>query len=207
MNDEFWEQPEKHISPTTPSEMPSGSQNPYLTLFARVEVSLSGLAEELSAVDGVKIAPFESYHITVKTLGEVPESDIETIVDCLSETIASYSTFEVTLQGVSMFPNCIYVPVVNETKLVGLHNALCHRSALTSNAYEGTSYTPHMTIGKFTESDIDDNTLSNIFEQYQDTTWGTQTIEELHLVKDTPEGSPSIFPSFTVVTDFEIPNP
>lgn len=204
MNREFWEEPEDYISPSNPEAMPSGTQNPYLTLFARIDFSLNGLAEELSELSGVEVAPFNSYHLTVKSIGEVSDSEVRDVVSSVSEVVMETPSFEVTLDGVGAFPNCLHIPVTDSRELVEFHRELCNIPQIRVGEYEGDEYVPHVTIAKFSSRDINWGAVHNIVSQYVDTCWATPTIEQVYLVKDSPGSTPEFFPSFQSITDFEL---
>lgn len=204
MSDEFWESPEKYtISPSEPEAAPSGMQNPYLTLFARIDVSFNGLVEELSSLDGVKVAPFESYHLTLKQIGEFGEDDISQLVSEVSDEIRSTESFKVKLEGVDVFPNCVYVPVVEAEALESLHCSLCSLPSLESNGFEGDDYIPHVTIAKFVDESVDSRAVYEVLENYRDEEWVELRVERIHLVKDKPvQAENVVFPPFESVGEF-----
>lgn len=205
MSDEFWEVPEEYtFSQCEPDSAPSGVQNPYLTLFARVDVSFNGLVEELEDIDGVCTAPFDSYHLTVKQIGEFGEERVSELVSNIDSTLTDVDEFEVSLEGVDVFPNCVYIPVSDSDLLFDLHMSLCQLPNLEANGFEGGQYIPHVTVAKFTDSDVDTEEVYDVLSNYVDTDWVDVTIDSIHLVKDKPVSEKKMFPPFESIGRFDL---
>lgn len=192
---------EEDISISISTDPPSESMDPFLTLFAEVTTRCPELCETLDDFSSISLAPTEYHHITIKQIGEYNE-DIEGISEEIKEAVSDIDPFEVKLQGADIFPNCIYVPVIDDDeKLRELHETICEIESLSIDGYEGDSYTPHMTVGKFTEQP--EERLFDVLEDFRDTDWGTMRIESIHLVKD---GTQSVgpFTTFQSVEQFDL---
>lgn len=205
MSDDFWDGAEDFsVSPSEPDSAPSGVQNPYLTLFARVDVSFNGLVEELSDIDGVSTAPFDSYHLTVKQIGEFGEEQVSELVSNIDSTLDDVGSFEVSLGGVDVFPNCVYIPIQDSELLCDLHMSLCQLPNLEANGFEGSEYVPHVTVAKFTDASVDTEEVYDVLSNYAEKDWVDVTIDSIHLVKDKPVSETKIFPPFESIGKFEL---
>lgn len=203
MTDTFWDSPsEFSVIPPDPNNAPNGVINPYLTLFGRVDFSFNGLVEELAEVEGVQIAPFDSYHLTVKQIGEVEEDSLPTLLETISRISDIVDPFTVQFRGVGVFPTCIYVPVVLPSPLEQFHELLCEQTDIDIMNFEGEEYIPHITIAKFTSTDVDTEAVRDILSNYRDKNWAELQIETLYLVKDTPTGEDRVFYPFESVGEF-----
>lgn len=183
------------------NEPPSESMDPFLTLFAEVTVNCPELCESLDGCSSVELAPPEYYHITIKQIGEY-EGDLDVLVNEIEGELSGVRSFDVNLNGVDVFPNCIYVPVEDENqKLLELHKRICSIDGFSVGSFEGESYKPHMTVGKFVEQP--DRNLFEVLTDFRDIEWGSLTIDKLHLVKD---GTQSVgpFTTFQSVEEFDL---
>lgn len=189
------------ISVSISTDPPSESMDPFLTLFAEVTVTCPELCEKLDEFSSIAIAPTEYHHITIKQIGEYSE-DIDQISQKIQTVLSKQDTFEISLTGVDVFPNCVYIPVEDESNnLNEFHESICSIEELSINGFEGDSYKPHMTVGKFVEQPEEE--VFNVLDEFRDTEWGTMTIDTLHLVQD---GTQSVgpFTTFQSIDEFDI---
>ena len=66
--------------------------------------AIDGLRGDLSS-SGVRATPPEQTHITLCFIGDVDESKVKKITECVRRAASGFSPFEVTLSGVGAFPN------------------------------------------------------------------------------------------------------
>jgi 2'-5' RNA ligase len=194
-----WKDEDVSISIST--DPPSESMDPFLTLFAEVTVTCPELCKELDRYPSVSLAPTEYRHITIKQIGEYNE-DIDCISEDIKRSLSEVRPFDISLSGVDVFPNCVYIPVQEgKESLENLHNTICSIEELPINSFEAESYKPHMTVGKFVEQPSEE--VFQILNDFRDTEWGTMKIDSLHLVKNgTQQVGP--FSTFQSVEDFDI---
>jgi 2'-5' RNA ligase len=109
------------------------------------------LKRELPSMNWVRP---ESLHITVKFLGMTPETIMEGIKKTVSEAMADFSPFSLTLKGFGVFPD-VRQPRIFWTGIQGntqiLTNVVgCLESALESLGYpaEGKLFHPHLTLAR-----------------------------------------------------------
>lgn len=192
---------DEDISISISTDPPSESMDPFLTLFAEVTTTCPELCEALDDFPSISIAPTEYHHITIKQIGEYSD-DIDTISNQIQTVLSKMDSFEVTLSGVDVFPNCVYIPVQDgANNLQNLHEEICSIEKLSINGFEGNSYKPHMTVGKFIQQP--DEEVFDVLNEFRDTEWGSMTIDNLHLVQDgTQRVGP--FTTFQSIDDFDM---
>lgn len=206
MTREFWESEGSDftVSPVDVSTNPNGVIDPFVTVFIRVEFSFSSLIDDLSEIDGVEIAPRDSLHITVKMGREVAKDELPDISKKIESSLEEFTPFTIALRGVNVFPNCVYIPAVDEEHtLESVHQSLCSISEFIEGEFEGLDYIPHMTLAKFSSWDVDTSELYSVLSDYQDKDWGEIEVSRVYLVKDIPSEN-GVFPQFDVVRDFTL---
>ncbi len=66
--------------------------------------AIASLRSDLSSA-GVRATPPEQTHITLCFIGDVDESKVKKIAECVKRAASGFSPFEMTLSGVGAFPN------------------------------------------------------------------------------------------------------
>ncbi|MFO0950038.1 MAG: RNA 2',3'-cyclic phosphodiesterase [Isosphaeraceae bacterium] len=115
------------------------------------------LQDELAAdVPGVRWSGAGQAHLTLVFLGDVPHADLAAVCRAVEEATAGTPRFELSLQGVGVFPDVqrprvIWTGVAGSglETLVALQAAVA--SAAAKSGYPGDSrpYRPHVTLGRF----------------------------------------------------------
>ena len=108
-----------------------------------------------TAGTGVSWSPMEELHVTTLFLGDVPTTDWMLICKAVKTITAEVMTFDLSLKGLSAFPNprrprVVYTGVEQGVEeLTSLHEALADE--LISHGYylrEERGYNPHLTVGR-----------------------------------------------------------
>jgi len=93
------------------------------------------------------------FHLTLKFLGETPESDTEKIAEVLRAIAASYNSFTFNLKGIGIFgssyrPRIIRVNIDKGEQLIQLGNKI--RQELDQIGFSGDrqNFVPHLTLGR-----------------------------------------------------------
>ena len=123
-----------------------------LELPEEMRLRLSGLCR---GVPGARWVNAESFHLTVRFIGEVDEGRFDDIDMALSRIQAT--AFELTLDGVATFgkeqaPHTLWVGVQRNEALASLHGKVDR--ALVSIGFEPESrkYSPHVTLARLQEA-------------------------------------------------------
>jgi RNA 2',3'-cyclic 3'-phosphodiesterase len=139
----------------------------------------------------IKWVDSNNLHFTIKFLGEVNDSDIKKVTDCMSNVAREYSPFEIGLSDTGFFPSESNPKVVwigvdgGEDTLLDLYQDM--ENCLEESGFdrESKTFSPHLTIGrvkKFKKVTVPDNLLD--FEPVR------FTVSSLAVMKSTltPEG-------------------
>jgi 2'-5' RNA ligase len=113
------------------------------------------LQNELRRIDAqASWVKAENIHLTLKFLGDVPQSKIAGVIAAARHAIGSCSPFQVTVGGAGCFPSprnpavlWIGLAKLPET-LAKLHRALEDELAKEGVAHETKSFKPHLTIAR-----------------------------------------------------------
>ncbi len=113
------------------------------------------LAGLCGGVPGARWVRPESFHLTVRFIGEVDEGRFEDIHMALSRIKAP--ALELTLEGVSTFgkastPHTLWVGVQRNETLNALHGKVDRALVTTGLEPEGRKYSPHVTLARLKEA-------------------------------------------------------
>jgi RNA 2',3'-cyclic 3'-phosphodiesterase len=113
------------------------------------------LAILCGGVPGARWVRAESYHLTVRFIGEVDEGRFEDIAAALSRIRAS--AFELTLEGISTFgkesmPHTLWVGVQRNDALQALHAKVDRALVNIGFEPEGRKYSPHVTLARLRDA-------------------------------------------------------
>lgn len=166
----------------------SATVAPLSDAIADVQAPLRGL-------DGLRPTDPQQAHITMKFLGE-GDHDTDALAAAIETAVADADTgpFEVSLEGVGVFPSLEYISVVwlgvggGSRELTRLHEQLEAETTALGYDAESHEFTPHVTLARM------DNAASKAevqeFVQTADPDAGRVRLEELRLTESTltPDG-------------------
>lgn len=115
---------------------------------------LRAVAPEIRWVDAPRV------HLTMKFLGEHPESVVTPLVATLTGIASRYDPISLELGGLNAFPNLrqprvVWLGVTADPKLELLHHEVEAACAELGHPVEGRAYRPHVTLGRARERVID----------------------------------------------------
>jgi len=148
-----------------------------------------------SQVLGVRwIAP-ANFHLTLKFLGDIEQAQIETIGAVLKERLRPFPRFTINAKGLGVFPD-LRRPRIMWIGLAG--NELATLAAQVESALlplgfapEKRNFTPHLTIGRWRQTDRPSKTLGQELESLKDYQFGASNVDEVILFQSVlkPEGA------------------
>ncbi len=110
------------------------------------------LAPEIASIRWSVIPPF---HITLAFLGDVGDTDLNTVCQAVRTTASSFAPFDLRLQGVGAFPEpsrarTLWAGLAGPdlTPLLSLQSAISQAVAEAGYPTGETSFTPHVTLGR-----------------------------------------------------------
>ena len=127
-------------------------------------------------------------HLTIKFLGDVDPSDIETINRILSDVAANHPRFDLVPRGVGVFPNIrrpgiIWTGIAGQTDVLGsIHNAV--NSGLNDLGFSADKrpYRGHLTLGRI-KTRLDQSRLVTALRVNQDFVCEAFSVERLGMFK------------------------
>lgn len=131
-----------------------------MRLFISVDLDtpdqLTAAQQPFADADGLRLTDPEQAHITLKFLGEVPESRIPTISEAVREAVnkSGVPPFSLELGGLGVFPDPSYVRVIwlgvtrGKTELTRLHEAIERELTACGFDPEEHEFTPHVTLAR-----------------------------------------------------------
>src|SRR5262245_43890348 len=135
---------------------------PRLRTFIAVEMSPSVIGRAGDLIDKLRVAPAEitwvrpqQMHLTLKFLGDVPDTDTPDICRVVSDVAEAFEPFEITLRGVGAFPNnreprTLWVGIEDGADELKRLQAEIEQALKTKLGYakEQRGFHPHLTIGR-----------------------------------------------------------
>jgi 2'-5' RNA ligase len=99
-------------------------------------------------------------HLTLKFLGECPESALDPLVEAMRLVAPRYDPVDMTLGGLGAFPNLqrprtVWLGVRADPKLELIHHDLEVACASLGYDVEGRPFRPHITVGRAGDRRVD----------------------------------------------------
>lgn len=163
-----------------------------------VSVDLDGLADRVEAVQslledasGLRLTDPTQAHLTLKFLGETPESELSELTAALERAVeeSAVAPFEAAFGGLGVFPHLDYISVVwlgvreGCEELTQLHEHVERETTRLGFDPEEHDFTPHVTVGRMEHAggkSLVQDVVSN-----RDPDVGTITVEEIRLKEST----------------------
>lgn len=104
--------------------------------------------------DGIKWVPTDNFHLTLKFLGEVVNTEVPEVCRVIRHVSGQFEPFELSFAGTGAFPHLdrarvLWVGVEDNTNsLTQLVNQLDAQLADLGFKREARDYTPHLTLGR-----------------------------------------------------------
>lgn len=114
--------------------------------------------ETASAGFQVRWVKSQNIHVTLKFIGEIPETLVHQVIKDVFEEPSLGEKFQITIGGTGVFPNIrkpriLWVGITSgENEITQLTNRLEERLALLNIPKEKRPFHPHLTLGRFKKS-------------------------------------------------------
>lgn len=168
--------------------------------FIAVEVpedireAIHRVAERLAGrVSGVRWVEERNLHLTIKFLGDVQWDMVGKIGEAMKREAAKVEEFEMSFQGVSVFPpgrspHVIAVGVHGESQMAEIHRALDRCMIEYGASREDRAFLPHLTIGRIKAKGQQD--LAECLAPLAEKEFGNFLVEKLTLFQSelSPQG-------------------
>ena len=160
----------------------------FIAITASVEVqgNIQRLIEHLqSANANVKWVLPDHLHLTLKFLGDVPESEIHKVCEKVQQAAADFRPFTIGCQGAGAFPD----PARPRTVWIGVEQGAEKTIAMQSLVdkalqglgfpKEGRRFHPHLTIGRVRRGGSATFELGNLISEHADFAAGQSVVDEV----------------------------
>jgi len=135
---------------------------PRLRTFIAVEMSPRVITRAGDLIDKLRVAAAEinwvrqqQMHLTLKFLGDVPDSETPDICRVVADVAAEFEPFEITLRGAGAFPNIkepktLWIGIEDGADELKRLQAAIESALKTKLGYakEQRGFHPHLTIGR-----------------------------------------------------------
>lgn len=167
-----------------------------VSLDSKVIDKIAGASSQLRPqIAGVRWVAPVNFHLTLKFLGDIDEALIEPIGAALREQLRLFPRFTINAKGVGVFPG-LKRPRVLWVGLTGDDLILLAsrvESALQPLGFtqESRKFTPHLTIGRWRQSDQAPKSLGRELEVWKVHDFGRSNVEGVRLIRSVlkPEGA------------------
>ncbi|HRD01144.1 MAG TPA: RNA 2',3'-cyclic phosphodiesterase [Candidatus Saccharicenans sp.] len=121
----------------------------------------------------IKWVARENYHLTLKFLGEISESEMEDIKKTLDEVAGRHNSFNLKLKGTGSFPpgsnriRIVWVGITNGERLLSLQKEIEIELEKRGFPKENRPFSPHLTIGRVKRPEKQDKLASELEKNNQ----------------------------------------
>jgi 2'-5' RNA ligase len=162
----------------------------------RVVDKISAAINQLkSQVSGIRWVGATNFHLTLKFLGDVDEARINRIGATLEEQLHPFPRFTINAKGLGVFPDLRRPRVLwvgfSGSQLASLVSRMEFALEPLGFAPEERSFTPHLTIGRWRQTERASKTLGQSLESWKDYQFGATNVDEVILFhsKLNPQGA------------------
>lgn len=130
-----------------------------LLLPDELKARLGDLINELRPLSGaIKWVDQKNLHLTLKFIGERPESDIDRIIQILTKVIEGYGKMTCPVRGTGGFPNLrnprvIWVGLEETATVAEIARLLNKKLQNLGIKKENKAFSPHLTLGRIKKRD------------------------------------------------------
>ena len=154
----------------------------------------TAMAPLRAAEPGVRWVPAERIHLTVKFLGEQPETAVGPLLAALERVGRRFAPIPMELGGLNAFPNLraprvVWLGVRADPKLELLHHEVETASAELGYPLEGRAYRAHVTLGRVRDRVADARRLALVARGIAHESYALAETVDL-MVSEHADGSP-----------------
>ncbi len=167
---------------------------------------ITEVQKQLKEADApVKFVEPHNLHFTFKFFGEIDEEKTEEIIDAVENKVQNYEPFELSINGVGVFPNPRYIRVlwlgVEDSESFSNLQMDMDEDFVKLGFKKERSYVPHLTMGRVRGAKNKDALISKI-EDLKEIKIGKMKISKLLLMESVLRRDTG--PVYTVVKEFDL---
>ena len=170
-------------------------------VIEKIYRSIDDLRERIPAVRWV---PITNLHLTVKFFGNIEEAQVEPIAAALREQLHLFPRFTINAKGLGVFPErgrpkILWVGLTGN-ELGGLAAKVQSSLLPLGFAPEQRSFTPHLTIGRWRDSDRAPKTLKQDLESWRNCVFGHAVVNEVVLFQSVLKADGAVYRRLKVIS-------
>lgn len=144
-----------------------------IRVFISIEIpDKSSLDEPLAylrSVRGVRTSPPEQIHITLRFIGDVDESKVDVIEDCVRRAVDGHGPFGITVSDAGAFPkrerpSVVWIGASPQQELSDIAGAIGRNLRAAGIDFDSKPFKSHITVGRCRDP-VD---LSGFFDAFSD---------------------------------------
>lgn len=144
-----------------------------IRVFISIEIpDKSSLDEPLAylrSVRGVRTSPPEQIHITLRFIGDVDESKVDVIEDCVRRAVDGHGPFGITVSDAGAFPkrerpSVVWIGASPQQELSDIAGAIGRNLRAAGIDFNSKPFKSHITVGRCRDP-VD---LSGFFDAFSD---------------------------------------
>ena len=147
--------------------------------------------------EALKWVETENLHLTLRFLGEIPETTIEQVQQVLAQVATAQKSFELSVEGLGMYPNpkqprTIWLGVQGVKPLIALHAELEKALGRIGIEKESRPFDPHLTLARVRDRTSREmaHHIGETLAAFKVDSLGVFRVNEIHLIESqlTPQG-------------------
>ena len=144
-----------------------------IRVFISIEIpDKSSLDEPLAylrSVRGVRTSPPEQIHITLRFIGDVDESKVDVIEDCVRRAVDGHGPFGITVSDAGAFPkrerpSVVWIGASPQQEMSDIAGAIGRNLRAAGIDFDSKPFKSHITVGRCRDP-VD---LSGFFDAFSD---------------------------------------
>ena len=167
-----------------------------VSLDSKVIDKIAGVSAQLKPqIAGVRWVAPVNFHLTLKFLGDIDEALIEPIGGVLREQLRLFPRFTINAKGLGVFPGpkrprVLWVGLTGD-ELILLASRVESALQPLGFAPESRTFTPHLTIGRWRQSDRAPKSHGRELEDWRVHDFGRSNVESVRLIRSVlkPDGA------------------
>jgi 2'-5' RNA ligase len=176
-------------------------------LDPEIKDSLSKLINRLSRIEAdIRWVKKQGMHITLKFLGEVPESKIPGIVQAIRKACNCRNSFHLSFKGTgffppqSRFPRVLWAGIEQSPDLFALHKKIEDEFKKLGFPKENRRFHPHLTLGRVKTNKNITSVLEEL-EDHKELIFGNMQTERVTLFRSTLKPTGAVY---DVLSDIQL---
>ena len=154
---------------------------------------------------GIRWTSQEQFHLTLRFLGNVESSTVESLSTILREACRGFGPLRLQAKGVGFFPSARRPHVIwagvsdNNGRLPELHGAIANATARFGEQEPENDFHGHITLGRVKHlSRREEAALVKVAQQFADTAFAEWKVDKLHLIRSELSSSG---PTYTTIAE------